>query len=254
MAQYRLAARGMHRFEALSKLKSDYADFPEVTVIFAEALRDAFWGNRQLALEALRDLDTMVQKKYLEEIKTLASADPKPFVRELALKILSKHTFPGKRELLEKALTDSSIIASSMAYKAYLKEGYPDVQNKISLIQKEDDLNFAGVLADYYSTRPDQESFTWFENLFKRQGNIDFYEIIQSFGKMLMQTQNPERVQKGTDLLFTMAMEGKKAEVVIGGFQVLKQFQALPGIKAKRAQIKEAHKTADFAEVLDYLE
>ena len=254
IAQYRLASKAIHRFEALNQLKSNYLDYKDVKEVFEDAVADSFWANRQLALEAIQDLDSGFQKKVLPAIIQMAASDSKPFVRAQAIKLLAAHSFTGKKELLTSALSDSSIATSTQAYKAYLKENYEDAAAKIASLQSTEDQNFSGVLAEYFATRPGQSSFDWFIATLKKQGNLDNYELIQGFGRMLQLTNDSTLVQKGLMQLYQMAAEGKKAEVVIGSFQVLKFFQAWPGIKGLRKSIKEIHKLSDFAEVLDYLE
>lgn len=254
ISQYRLATRAIHRFEALTRLRLDYPDYKDVKEVFQQALSDPFWVNRQVAIEAILDLDSAFQKKVLPTVAALATKDPKPFVRTQALKLISMHPFPGKQNLLEQALSDSSISASTQAYKAYLKEDYPDTDQKISLLQSGTDVSYSGVLADYYSTRPNKASFDWFSATLKKQPNSDNYELIQGFGRLMQQITDSAMVNTGLRQLYDMAMSGSKAEVVIGSFQVLKFFQTWPGIKTMRSQIKEAHKNSEFAEVLDYLE
>jgi len=253
IAQYHLATKAVHRFEALSHLKAEFPDYKDAKAVFEEAIHDSFWGIRQMALEALLDLDSSIQKRNLPAVIALASSDPKPFVRSQAWKVLASHRFEGKQALLEKAIVDSSISVSTQGYKVYLKEDYPDAPAKIAALQTTDDLNYSGVLSDYFSSRPGQASFDWFTSTLKKPGNPDNYELIQGFGSMLKQMNDSALVKKGIEQLFSMGMEGKKAEVVIGSFQVLKIFQAWPDVRQKRLKILEAHQKADFVEVLEYL-
>jgi hypothetical protein len=174
-------------------------------------------------------------------------------VRSQALKVLASHRFEGKQALLEKAMMDSSISVSTQGYKVYLKEDYPDAPTKIATLQTSEDLNYSGVLSDFFSSRPGQASFDWFTSTLKKPGNPDNYELIQGFGSMLKQLKDSALVQKGIEQLYSMAMEGKKAEVVIGSFQVLKNFQAWPDVRQKRLKILDAHQKSDFVEVLEYL-
>jgi len=253
IAQYHLATKAVHRFEAISHLKSEFPDYKDAKAVFEEAIYDPFWGIRQLALEALMDMDSSTQKRNLPAIIALASSDPKPFVRSQAWKVLASHRFEGKQALLEKAISDSSISVSTQAYKVYLKEEYPDAPAKIATLQHIEDLNYSGVLSDYFSSRPGQASFDWFTTTLKKPGNPDNYELIQGFGSMLKQMNDSALVRKGIEQLYLMGMEGKKAEMVIGSFQVLKFFQAWPGVQKKRLQILEEHRKSDFVEVLEYL-
>jgi aminopeptidase N len=253
IAQYHLASKAIHRFDALSHLKAEFPDYKDAKAVLEEAIHDPFWGIRQLALEAFLDLDSSTQKRNLPAIIKLASSDPKPFVRTQAWKVLASHRFEGKQAMLEKAMMDSSISVSTQGYKVYLKEDYPDAPAKIAALQTSEDLNYSGVLSDYYSSRPGQTSFDWYMSTLKKPGNPDNYELIQGFGSMLKQVKDSALVKKGIEQLYSIGMEGKKAEMVIGSFQVLKNFQAWPDVRQKRLKILEAHQYSDFAEVLEYL-
>ncbi len=253
LAQYTYASHGMHRYEALQKLKSEFKDFPNTQNAMKEALSDNFWANRHLALEFIGDEDLATQKPMLEKIKLMASEDKIPQVRTMAYKVLNQHSFENKKECLEKGMSDSSVSVSQIAYKGYIKEGYPDLAKKISQIPSQELSEYKPILAEYYASKKGKESFIWFENALTLPSESDQYEVIQSFGRFLL-TADSITLKEGLNLLFTEAMKKKKADFVIGTYQILKNYISDPGIKEKRLEIKNAFKNQEFGEILEYLE
>jgi aminopeptidase N len=253
MAQYKYASQGIHRYEALQKLKSEFGDFPHTLSTMKLALSDPFWVNRQLALEFILEQDLLIQKTILEMVIKMAPSDPKPQVRALAFKILNQNSFDRKKAILEIGIKDSSIVVSQAAYKAYIKEGYPDLAEKISSIPKEEQKTYGNIVADFYASKKGEESFLWFKKSMTDVSFSDPYELIQSFGRF-MQISDSATTNEGLNFVYKLSMERKKAEIVIATYQILKNFQNWPDIKNKRKKIKEVNKNEDFGEVLDYLE
>ena len=253
VAQYKFATKGIHRYEALIKLKSDFRDFPHTQNTMKEALSDSFWANRRFAMDFISDSDLSIQKTLLEKIKIMASKDKNSQVRALAFKLLSQQSFEGKKQLLENGQNDLSLSVSQAAYKAYLKEGYEDIPIKIEQIKNENQNTYSNILAEYYSTKKDKESLNWFDKQLADNYFPDQYELIQAFGRRLLLADSVE-VYNGLETLFEISRKRKKAEVIISVYQVFKNFINWNGVKAKRLQIKEANKKEDFGEVLDYLE
>jgi len=62
------------------------------------------------------------------------------------LKTLGEMDFPRKREVLEKALSDFSILASGAAFKAYLKAGYEDAESKMKMLNDAETLEQLAVM------------------------------------------------------------------------------------------------------------
>jgi hypothetical protein len=217
------------------------------------ALSDPFWVNRQLALEFILEQDLNIQKTILEKVIKMAPSDPKPQVRALAFKILSQNSFDRKKAILEIGIKDSSISVSQAAYKAYIKEGYPDLAEKISSIPKEEQKTYGSIVADFYASKKGSESFLWFKNSLADPSFSDPYELIHSFGKF-MQISDSTTTREGLDLVYNLSIERKKAEIIIATYQILKNFQNWPDVKNKRKKIKEVNKSEEFGEVLDYLE
>jgi aminopeptidase N len=253
MAQFRLAEKGIDRLEALQELKSRYLKSENAKPVFIQGLSDVFWGNRLTALDAVSEWDSLAKATVLGQLKKMASADPKSYVRAQAIRVLGQLRFPEKKELLGKAIADSSLETSTQAYKAYLRENYPDADLKVKSLKTENQAAYTGVLSDYYSARPGKVALEWYLSTLSKPEVSDPYDIIQGLGRMLGASSDTALVAQGTRFLFELAMKETKAEQVIGAFQVLKQFQQLPGVADFRKQILELHKESDFVEVLEYL-
>lgn len=253
-AQFRLAGLAYHRLEALQGLQAMYPDLDITKQVYRKGLRDSFWAIRHFCVDALSELDSAQQMPVLGQIKALASTDPTPRVRATAVKMLSGIPFEGKQALLQKAIQDSSQQTSGQAYKAYLKENYPDAKEKVDNLQDKGDA-YNGVLAEYYANRPELTSYQWFTNQLSKPEPGDSYEMVQAMGRMLIQSTDSMMVNNGLHFLFKQASStSRRADYVISVYQVLKSFQMLPGIRQKRQQIREIHKDSEFAEVLNYLE
>lgn len=254
-AQYQLASRGIHRLEAIQKLKQDFPDYRETIKTYDMALDDTFWPCRQIALEGFGTLDSAHLAPKLEKIKALAINDPKPSVRTQALKLLARTPFSGKQALVTKALTDSSLSVSSMAYKIYINENYPDLEEKLKMIPAQEEELYAGVFAAYYSNRPEKtQALDWFLQKLERPDLYDAYSMALSFGQWMGKSGDSTQISKGLNFLFQKAMAKSKPELVIGAYQVIHQFRAKPGAVDMLLKIKDAWKGDELEEILNYIE
>jgi aminopeptidase N len=254
-AQYAFASAAIHRYEALQQLKANFFDEPATLPVMKKALQDSFWACRQLACEYFEDGEKEKIRVNPEELIPLALKDPKSLVRAQAIKTLGQWAFPGKKEMLEKAIQDYSISASSAAFRAYLKEGYEDADSKIKTLQEGENINYFGsVLSDYYAARPGEKSWKWFMGALENPAFPDSYNLIQAFAKYMGLEKDSTIKSKGLDVLFTQASKRKKPEFIIGVFQVSKPYLSLPGVKEKREKLKAENTNEEIREILEYLE
>ncbi len=252
--QYVYSSQAIHRHEALQQLKANHFDVPVTQSIMKKALDDSFWACRQLACEYFGDENAPKAGIRPENLIPLATQDPKSLVRAEALKTLGEMDFPRKREVLEKALSDFSILASGAAFKAYLKAGYEDAESKMKMLESENVAYFGAVLADYHSTRPGEKSWKWFSKALDNTAFPEPYNLIQAFGKYLGIEKDTNKISNGLKMLVAMAEKRKKPEVTIGVFQVTKPYKEWPGIREARKKIKAENTNADIQEILEYLE
>ena len=254
IGQFELASKAGHRYDALIKLKNEYPDYKDSRKIFVKALDDSFWAIRQTGLEAIANLDSTFQYGQLEKIKQMALGDSRSFVRASALKILGRLSFAGKKELLQKALEDNALSPSINAFRAYLKEGYPDAADKMKAIEDAGEEAYQNVLAEFYASNPSPASMKWFTKTLQSQSSADQYELVLSFGRWILNSKDTNLVKQSLDVLYNLAIGKRKPDVVVGTYQIMKSFKTWPDIARKRQQMKEMFKNEDFGEVLQYLE
>lgn len=77
---------------------------------------------------------------------------------------------------------------------------------------------------------------------------------MRSFGRFLSSETDPGRKENGIQLVFKIAMEGTRAEQVIGAYQLIKSLDGINDSALKRKSIREKHKNDDFYEILEYLD
>jgi len=254
IAQYRLSKRGIHRAEALGQLRNSFVDKTMIKTILKEVLNDNFWLCREYALEAIQEMDSIFRMENLKAIIKMANSDPRPEVRVAALKILTELKFDGKQGILEKATLDSSLAVSSLAYKQYLLEEYPDSREKMKFLSEDKDNSYDAVLSAYYESRPGKQSFDWFVSILNKPADAEIYELVRSFGRFLESEKDPTRQEAGFKFLFNLGMEGTRAEQVIAVYQVIKSLKQMPDSAEKRKAIREKHRDDEFFEVLEYLD
>lgn len=252
-AQYRLARLGIHRIITLQEIRETIEKSPSIDKIWETALKDSFWVCREMALDELQEKDSLMISRLLPEVQKMAVADPKPSVRKAALEVLAQVKFREKRELLLVAMKDSSLAASSEAYKQYFVEEFDDAEAKRKELEKDSSNDYQGVLAEFYALRSGKESFEWFKTrLLEPDGSS--YEMLRAFGRFLNAETNPERKQDGFQLIFKLGMEGTRPEQVIGAYQLIRMLDGIPDAAEKRKAIREQHRNDDFHEILEYMD
>ncbi len=253
-ARYRYAERGIHRLQALEELRKDLSESADARQLVKDALKDPFWACRETALEALQELDSLEKQSILPQAMRMAETDQKPDVRKEALKLLAGLQVPEKKKFLEKALKDSSMEVSSEAFRQYLAEEYPDMEEKRRQLESDPFSNYQGVLSSFYAAREGQASYDWFLQHLEKPAGTGIYELIKAFGDFLAAEKDPRRLQSGFDLLVKIGMEGSRPEEVIAAYQVLRGMSRMPEAREKRKAIREKHRNDDFADILEYLE
>jgi aminopeptidase N len=253
-AQYRYAKRGMLRLQALYELSVLPDESAEKRKVFSSAIKDSFWLCREMAVDYFKQQDSTETVKLFPEFRKLAQSDPQPSVRKAALQLLSSDKNNDKKALLSSLLNDSSLSVSSEAYRQYFLENYPDASEKRKILEADSINDYRPVLSDFYASRSDDESFNWFKTKISEVGGSGIYDLIRSFGRYLNLEGNAKRRPDGFQLLYRTAMEGSRAEQVLGAYQVLKEMDDVPDARNRRKEIREKHRDDDFGSILEYLE
>jgi aminopeptidase N len=253
-AQFMHSTRGIHRLQALEELQTrGMSDQTGMAKLLRSALQDSFWACRETALEMLQDLDSLKRQESAADVLPLLN-DAKPQVRKQALKFLASVQVSERRSILDKAITDSSLIVSTEALRQFLAREYPGTEDIRKKFETDTMNNYKGVLAGFYEAKEGQASFDWFIQSLQSSAGSDAYEIIRSFGQFLMKENDKSRLQQGTDFLFKLGLEGSRPEQVIGVYQVIRKMTFMSDYREKLKSIREKHKNDDFYEILEYLD
>ena len=253
-AQYFYAKGAMQRVQALKGLSDSADENSKSRMVLEKALDDSFWLCREFVLDFLKQQDSAQVARLLPKILAMAQGDEKPAVRKAALQVISPFKLNNKQNLLSALLRDSSMAVSSEAYRQYFAENYPDANEKRKSLESDSSNDYQAILSEYYAGRGDEESYRWFKMKLSEGASSGIYDLIRNFGRYLNREENAGKRPNGFQVLYQTAMEGSRAEQVIGAYQVLAEMNDIPDAKAKRKEIREKHRDDDFAEILEYLE
>ena len=200
--QYKYGGNYMDRREAI-EFALHKQDDPKAQGLIKVALRDPYFGLRNLALSRI-DLKKEVVKKEAESIiLDIARNDPKSVVRANALGLLSNYSNPGYKEMLSRAVNDSSYTIAGFALEglqkmdpaaavaAAKKIAAQTVKGKLSLslvkvlIQSGTEADFDAI-AKAYSNMPLSQ---------------DKFEQVKPFCDLLGTVTNTEKVKTGVDIV-----------------------------------------------------
>jgi aminopeptidase N len=200
--QYRYAGLYLDRREAIDYC-SKHQDDAKAVDLLKTALKDPFYRLRDFTLSKL-DLKKEGEKMIFEPlIAEMASGDANRNVRARAIELLGSFENPAYKSLFRKQVTDSSYTVSGKALTA------------LSAI----DSSAAYALAKKFSNEPvkgelmtaisavlikfgDETSFDVISDNFDKMpsGGVKF-QFIPSYANLLVKVSNPQKVEKGVDLI-----------------------------------------------------
>jgi aminopeptidase N len=249
--QYNNAGNYMDRKEAIDYCADKLSD-PRALVLIKQALKDRFYGLRNLALDAVGDLKNDIAKTTLEPvIASMAQSEPKPTVRANAIAILGLYGKAEYRPLFEKAINDSSYTVSGEALGALARQ---DGDAALVLAKKISKQPMKGKLAGIVSQLlieggGGEEDFDVIAGSFaKLPVSQEKMDALQPFAEYLSKLNNTEKVKKGVD----MVVEFRDAIPAAYKAQIVPMINklVLQGIAKKKAA---AANSADLQEQIQYI-
>ena len=248
--QYKYAAGYVDRREAI-EFALRKQDDPEARNLLMVALKDKYFGLRNLVLSRLDIKKEAIRKEAEAIISDIAKKDPKSIVRASAIVLLGNYNNPENKEILAKAVYDSSYTVAGSALEG-LEKLDPEksisiaktiasqkTKGKLSislvkvLIKSGTESDFDAI-ADAYNNMPlSQEKF----------------ELINPFCNLLSKTTSSEKLKKGVDIVVKFR-DGIPEQY--GVSPVINNF--LKGVIAKKESLKSASENkADLEEQIDYI-
>lgn len=199
---FRNAPLLMDRMEGLSKLSKDVRSGSIQAAVVTEALDDAYWGIRSMALKSTKPIAGLVKSKLLQ----MAASDPHPTVRsdafDLLLVVFPKD--PAVIELANKAITEKSYRVMS-AGMSYILDG--DKSRGITMLkewEKQDNPNIQSMVSGFYVKYGSDPEYSYMAKYLSDTKGYDTYSAVQSFGKFLMRC-SIENAQSGVKVVGSIA-------------------------------------------------
>ncbi len=199
--QYKHAPLYLDRYEALAECIKNIKDSIGANIVLL-ALNDSFWGLRQDAIEAVKDIPKGHEKEIKEKLVNLAKTDEKSNIRAIAIECLSiNYTDEDLKTIYTDALKDRSYYVLGSALYAYSKVNPKEALPLAKQYENEKSVDvlraIAGLYADYGSEE-NNEFFIKSESKFKGFSAIGFIGDYTSF---LKNGKKDETVNAGVDLL-----------------------------------------------------
>jgi len=200
--QYKYAGNYLDRREAIEYC-SKKLDDPNAAALIKLALKDRYFGLRNLAMEKL-DLKKETLKKDVEStLLDLAKNDPKSTVRANAIGLLGQYGKPEYKPLFVKAVNDSSYSIAGEALGA-LAQLDPDaaLATAKSFSKKPMKGKLAATVSQVLIEGGTEEDFDVIAGNFAKLPVSDSkFEALQPFGEYLGKLTNTEKVKKGVDMI-----------------------------------------------------
>ncbi len=199
--QYKYAPLYLDRYEALTQCIKNINDSICASTVLL-ALNDSFWGLRQDAIEALKEIPAGHEKEIKEKLVNLAKTDTKSDVRAIAIECLSiKYTDKDLEIIYADALKDKSYYVLGSALYAYSKVNPEEAMPLAKQYENEKSVEVLRAIAGLYADYGDDENNEFFiksERKFKGFSAIGFIGDYTSF---LKNGKKDETVNVGVDLL-----------------------------------------------------
>jgi len=181
---FRKAPLLMDRMEGLSKLAKDVRSGSVQEAVVTEALNDAYWGIRSMALKSSKPIAGLVKSKLLE----LASSDPHPTVRsdafDLLMVVFPKD--PAVVEMANRAVGEKSYRVMNAAM-AYILDA--DKSRGVAMLKDWENQNNPSVqsmVSGFYVKYGSDAEYAYMANHMGNTQGFDTYGAVQSFGKFLL--------------------------------------------------------------------
>jgi aminopeptidase N len=200
--QYKYAGLYLDRREAIDAAAKKQDD-PKALELLKTALRDKYFGLRNYALGKLDMKKENVKKEVESIVVDLAKTDAKSVVRAKALGLLSNYNKADYKEILVKALGDSSYSVAGTALEAL---GNIDEKMAFEKAQQLSKQPAKGKLQQEITGSAikygDETAFEMIaENYTKMPLSQAKFEATGPFGQFLAKVKDTEKLKKGVDAI-----------------------------------------------------
>jgi aminopeptidase N len=235
------------RYEAITGLEG-YVKDSTVRQLMLQAMSDAFWKIRQLAVSNFSEYDGPDFNAVERVLQRKARTDDNSRVRTEAIIALNTLGDNANDPLFREALDDSSYLVVSAALDAYLL-GKPDDAIQIAIrFESAPNSQIVTAVANYYAGLAQPERYDWFMAKMDKLKPMEMYNYLQVFGKYLIKSKDDIQ-RRALPYLETTARNHPAYFVRFGAFQVLGLLTDIEGVKAMRKDIKASEQEPKLKEM-----
>lgn len=200
--QYKNAGSYLDRREAI-EAASEAQDDPRAVSLLNTAIKDKYYGLRQLTLNSLDLSDDKVKQAVEKNIADIAKNDPKPTVRATAISMLSAYSDPAYKTIFQKAVNDSSYTVAGAALTSLAEVDAPAALSQVDALSKG---TVKGLLQDALeevkALKNPEESFdNMTQNFEKMPLSQKKFGMVGPYSNVIAYLQNTDKVKKGVDLI-----------------------------------------------------
>lgn len=239
--QYRNAPKFLDRYEALQNLA--YAETPERTAIFREALKDNYWVIRAIAIDFIED---NTDANSVSTLQTLAKNDPHSSVRAAAIDKLATLEDPKATELAKEAISnDKAYPVISAALQALITLDETVALEYAEKLENEKSDDIKAAVSSIYANSGDAKYMPYFEKNFNDIDGFSAVSFIESY-QQLAATADANTAITAMGKLKNMATDMSQS--------LWRRFGATRAIDAMRTLYQEQADNAEEAERATYTE
>ncbi|MBE7173573.1 MAG: M1 family peptidase [Williamsia sp.] len=250
--QYKYAGNYLDRREAIEACAAQQDD-PKALALLKEALKDKFYGIRNVALDQLDMKKAGVKQAVEATVADMAKNEPRSTVRAKAITVLGTYNKPEYKPLFATALNDSSYSVAGAALEAISIVDAPTFVSEVSKLRNKPAKGKLGeIMNQVMMETGTEEDFNTISKNFDRLPLSDAkIEAMQPFSQYLAKINDTEKFKKGINMIVSLR------DAIPAQYQA--QFtpfvnnMILKGIVTKKKAELKGDREAEIQKQIDYV-
>jgi aminopeptidase N len=230
--QYESAAHYVARYDALARATEEGAVIPSIIV---DALNDASWHMREMALEAVPLLDSAKLTSLENQVVTMTK-DERSNVRATALIALAIE-FDGSKhkKLFIDGLNDRSYMVIAYSLQALSMVDYQQASKEAKALELEESSEIIYAISEMYAENGDQSKNQFFVDKIAIASPDDRYSLVQNYA-VFLSNQETSMMADNLGTIVEIARNGEPWWIKYSAYQ---GFMILLGdVDAQKEQIE----------------
>jgi aminopeptidase N len=205
--QFHHAPLFLDRYEAVSRLGSNYKSHTPEANLIIEALNDKYYSIRLTALNYIGELAMNHPDTLKDKIRSLVVSDTSPDVREKALWVAGKYfSYKEFAGLIDSSLNDNSYKVVAQAFKIISEKDPGKAGAKAAVLERDSGQAILSRLAEYYNNSQD-DKIDFYKRALRLSSHYTRYNVMKDFEKYLKSNGRLPVLQEGTTILLQRAKQ-----------------------------------------------